>query len=416
MEANVVTPKQILAEIEARLGRCPKCKTRQFLAEVMVQKKDYGGKFEERNLRKLCMPCDEDWRKFCVSNGFSEKSSFEFEDFEKGFAAFLAASQEELSSKEQALAILKEFATLRVQVAMDVQRHSGRFHSRSKRLDEFYPFAGSYTFKVFSKKGFGEISDEIESNKKSKIPNSWQKFLMTQVADVRALKRALDREIEEQLEYFPVYKLFAEKVPGIGPYLAGYLVAAIKDPKNFLDSSHLSGMAGLRVEKSNGRSVAQSKTRGEKLDYNPLLKLVVVRLIPMCLDKQKNRQAESPYSKLIKAIEEKERGKAENANPDHCWIKNCGEKEMVNLGYEERTVDEETGETKIVFLGFCCKKTLGKPKAHKFLNPAHVLSRVYRDLGRKFLTDFYHTWLYLEGENPDIIKNPRIMHFLQKEE
>jgi hypothetical protein len=73
-------------------------------------------------------------------------------------------------------------------------------------------------------------------------------------------------------------------------------------------------------------------------------------------------------------------------------------------------------KTFLLFLDAPKPEISGKEKAHKFLNPAHIMSRVYRDVGRKFLTDFYHAWLFLEGENPDITKNPRIMHFLKSEE
>lgn len=410
-----VTPEEILKQIEAELGVCQKCQTRQRLCDVQIRKKQFGGKFEAKNLTKLCMPCDEEWREHCEGNGLSGSSVFE--DFENTFETFLTAPKPKISGKEKALAILEEFTTLRVQIAMEAQRHEGRFRSRSKRLDELYPLSESYTYKLFKKKGYddeAEISEEDFVDEEGEPKKSWKKFLMSQVAEVTALKRALDREIERQLVYFPIWDLFAKKIPGIGPYLVGFLIAAIRDPKRFPDSSSLSGNAGLRIIKDEqGRAIAQPKTRDKKLDYDPLLKLVVVRLIPMCLDKQKNR-ADSPYSDLTKKIEIKEKTKAENAMPTCCWIKNCQEKEVVNLGYEER-VNEKTGETKKVFLGFCCKKTQGKPKAHKFLNPNHVLSRVYRDLGRKFLADFYHAWLYLEGENPDVTRNPRIMHFLRQE-
>jgi hypothetical protein len=35
-------------------------------------------------------------------------------------------------------------------------------------------------------------------------------------------------------------------------------------------------------------------------------------------------------------------------------------------------------------------------------------------VGKKFLTDFWHTWLWFLGENPDIQRNSRIITILQR--
>ncbi|MEW6407318.1 MAG: transposase [Patescibacteria group bacterium] len=388
---------EVLKRLEAKLGICPKCQSRQVLAEVMIRKKNLGGKFEKGNLTNLCLPCDEDWREFCATQGLTKKSSFA--DFKVAFVRFLKAEKPKLSGRDQALAILREVAGLRIAVAIEAQRIEGRFRSRARRLDDVYPFGKSYTGQLLAKRGDGE--NEV-------LPKDWLKYLMSQVAEVGGTKRALEREIEKQLRYFPVWELFAEKVPGIGPYLAGYLIAMIRDPKRFPDSSHLSGNVGLRVfEDENGRMTAQRRERGGKLNYDPVAKLVVVRLIPQSLDYQRSRFPDSPYSVLLENVKAVERKKAENETPSHCWVTGCNETDVVNLGYGER----ETGER--YFKGFCCRKTLGTSKVHHFLHPAHVMTRVYRKVGRLFLLDFYHIWLYLEGENPNIACNPRIMYFLQ---
>ncbi len=391
---------EALRNLEAKLGICPKCQSRQVLAGVMIRKKNLGGKQERDNLTTLCMPCDEEWREFCAAEDLTKKSSFE--EFKAAFSRFLKTEKSELSGRDRALAILREIAGLRIAVAIEAQRIEGRFRSRARRLDDVYPFGESYTGQFLAKRGDGENGS---------LPRDWLKYLMSQVAEVGGAKRALEKEIEKQLRYFPVWEFFAEKVPGIGPYLAGYLIAMIRDPKRFPDSSHLSGNVGLRVfEDENGRMTAQRRERGGKLNYDPVAKLVVVRLIPQSLDYQRTRFSESPYSVLLENVKAAEREKAENTIPTHCWILGCNETDVVNLGYGER----ETGER--YFKGFCCRKTLGGPKAHHFLNPAHVLARVYRKVGRLFLLDFYHTWLYLEGENLDIAQNPRIIYFLKKEE
>ncbi len=370
--------QKIIDELEAQLEICPRCKTKQKLGRVLIRKKAWGGKVTSENQAQLCLPCDEDWRRFAEKKELRCSSSDE--DFQKHWKAFLKTEVGSESTLPQALEILRELAGLRIQIAIETQRYAGRFRSRSRRLDDLYPLSGSR----FSESGF----------------DSWLDFLMGQVADVTNLKRSLEKEIADQVKFFPIWNMYLKYIPGCGPWLAGFFIASIRDPRRFPGTSNLWGNAGTRV---NGDGTAEFPSRGKKLNYDPLLKIAVVQLLPQAMRYQKSRHRNSPYSQLFGYIKLKEEKKAEEAKPEICRIKGCEETDIVNLGYKK---NEDGGQ---VFLGFCCKKTLDGGKPHRFLTPCHRERRVLREIGKKFLADFYHTWLYFLGENPDISRNPRIM-------
>lgn len=373
--------EEIRKQMEGQMEICPKCKTKQPLNEVWIQKKNWKGKYSSQNLKKLCPACDEDYRLFVQSNGHLENLKT-LDDFGKVFEEFLIIPKPELSTTERSKQVLKELAGLRVQIAIEAQKFSGRFSSRSKRMDEAYPISQS-VFAAQIIEQFGEKAGSV----------GWHKFLMSQVAEVKAVKSGLEKEIAKQVSFYPVWNMYAKYIPGIGEWLTGYLIASIGDPKRFPDTGHLWGNAGLRVTEE---GLAQSRTRNTKLNYDPLLKTVLCFILPQSLQWQKSRFPDSPYSMLFESIRLKEQEKAIKANPIKCRIKGCKETEIVNLGFKE---DPEKGK---VFQGFCCAKSLHTAKEHKFYNSAHIQARVMREVGKKFYADFWHAMLYFNGENPDI--------------
>jgi len=382
---EIVVPEetqQIIDKLIARLAPCPRCGTTQILAQVLIQKKDWGGKVEEKNQTQLCLPCDEDWRKFVAEKGIKGA----LEDYQKLFQNFLKTKPGPHDSEAKIMGALKELTRLRIDVALEAQRLAGRLRSRARRLETVLPLEESSLAKL-SKEIFTKPEDQ-----------TWEKLFISELAPSKRLLARVENNIGKLVKNFPIYTEYLEHVPGIGPWLAGFLIATIRDPRRFPDTAKLFGYAGLRVK--NGK--AQAKKRGKQLDYDPRLKIVVVQLIPRALRYQKGRFPDSPYSELFDKAEREEEQKARAANPTHCYITGCNETEIVNLG-------EKDG----VFAGYCCAKTLNskKPdeKPHKFLNPAHRTKRVMRYVGKKFLSDLYHAWLFLLGENPNVIKNPRVM-------
>jgi hypothetical protein len=377
----IVVPREtqsIIDELVSRLAPCPRCGTTQILAQVLIQKKDWGGKVEPANLAHLCMPCDEDWRKFAKEKGTKDSPG----EYKTLFGEFLISKPGPEDAEARIMATLSELARLRIDVALETQRLSGRLRSRARRIETVLPLEESSLAKI-AREVFPDPEDQ-----------TWEKLLISELAPSKRLLLRVETNIAELVRNFPIWTEYLEHIPGIGAWLAGFLIAAIRDPRRFRDTAKLFGNAGLRVEDG----VAQAKSRGGKLDYDPRLKIVIVQLVPMSLRYQKTRFPESPYSELFDRIKLHEEQKARGANPTHCYIRGCEETDIINLGEKDD-----------VFAGYCCKKTLRSKKPHKFLNPAHRERRVLRAVGKKFFSDFYHTWLFLVGENPDVARNPRIM-------
>lgn len=375
--------KVIIDELVSRLAPCPRCKTKQFLATVLIQKKDWGGKVEPQNQARLCMPCDEDWRKFAAAKGVKDS----LDEYKVLFEKFLATKPGPEDAEVRIMTTLSELARLRIDVALETQRLSSRLRSRARRIETVLPLKESSLAKI-AKEVFSKPEDW-----------TWEKLLISELAPSKRLLARVEENIAELVGNFPIWTEYLQFIPGIGSWLAGFLISEIRDPRRFANTAKLFGHAGLRVEDG----VAQAKSRGRKLDYDPRLKIVIVQLVPMALRYQKTRFPDSPYSELFDRIKLHEEQKARQANPTKCFITGCEETEIINLG-------EKDG----VFAGYCCKKTLHSKKPHKFLNPAHRDRRVMRGVGKKFLSDLYHTWLFLLGQNPDIAKNPRIMWVFQR--
>ncbi len=384
-ETTVLVPEEtqvIIKELISRLAPCPRCKTTQILAEVLIQKKDWGGKVEPKNQTHLCMPCDEDWRKFAAAR----KPADSPDEYKTLFDKFLTTRPAPEDAEARTMTVLSELTRLRIDVALETQRQTGRLRSRARRIGIVLPLKESSLYKI-AKEIFPKPEDQ-----------TWENLLIGELAPSKRFLTRIEANIAELVQNFPIWTEYLEHIPGIGAWLAGFLIASIRDPRRFAETSKLFGNAGLRVE----GGVAQAKNRGGKLNYDPRLKVVIVQLIPMSLRYQKTRFPNSPYSILFDEIKLREEQKARQANPTRCYIRGCEETDIVNLG--EKGVGE-----KMTFAGYCCKKTLGTKKQHLFLNPAHRDRRVLRAVGKKFFSDLYHAWLFLVGENPDVARNARIM-------
>lgn len=426
--------REIMEELKKRLKPCPRCGIRQMLNEIWIQKKEWGGKFSPENSFYLCASCDEDWRNFVAK----KKIKGDFSVFKQAFEEFLKTKPE---VRNKTLAILKELGSLRILASIEKVRFESRFRTRAGRLEKIFPFSESSLAKSYP---------EFKN---------WREFLLLPVAEQIKQRRALDKEILRHLENVPIWKFYLKHIPGIGPGIASYLIGILgsgegwwcehvfetrkfKCPlcppeerkikregiKRFPSTADLFGYAGLRVEE--GR--AERRKRGQKLNYRPLLKILIVQIIPSCLLQQVNRSPWSPYSKLFQQITKEEEEKAialaRRGGPERCQIISCNETEIVNLGWkcqnpkcnfrvpfekeeEARAHQRETGH-KVVFAGFCCKKTLNTSNPHYYLNPAHRQRRVMRKIGKKFLADFYYTWLWMLGEEIDLSQNERILTIL----
>lgn len=112
-------------------------------------------------------------------------------------------------------------------------------------------------------------------------------FVQRQALTLLALEADILIRIEDLLEQEPFYMTWLRHQRGVGPTLAGVILAEV-DIHRCETVSQLWAYAGMRVDPVTGRAV--SRKRGEKLNYNPFLKAKFLFVLGGCLLK-----ANSPY-------------------------------------------------------------------------------------------------------------------------
>src|SRR3989338_7998337 len=404
-----------LEALEHMLELCPKTGTKLVLIDALIRKESWGGKKNDPdNIFRMSQPADFEYYLYAMLDPlFQEacdtKGPAGNEMFKKILADFLAMPKINISGEKLVVLILKLLTRVRIQQTLDKQRDEARYRRMTKELDANYPMQNARIFK----KANALFPDEKESER------TWLSFFMGVSADTRTRLGLIEKEIESVLKHHPVWTKFLEKVPGIGPWFGGYLIASIGDPRKFAKTSKINGLAGVRVDDNGFAQKAKSpffkqqnlsaeqieakeaeldskKRSMSALDCDPFLKMILCEVLPGVMMKikgameKKGTASESPYNALIDSIRLKERTKALNAKPEKCRY--CEDTNIINLG----TITE--GD-RTYFGGFCCSKTIGKATQHKFFNPAHIQRRVQRELGKKLFADVYHTWLFCLGEN-----------------
>jgi len=83
-----------------------------------------------------------------------------------------------------------------------------------------------------------------------------------------AMEEKLKKMIQDQVKTHPFYEYWLESVKGIGPALAGSLVACIEPISRFDNISKLWRYAGMAVMDG----AAERRTKGEKIHWSPFLK------------------------------------------------------------------------------------------------------------------------------------------------
>lgn len=445
-----------LANLEGTLGICPRTGQKTVLIEALLVKSSWGGKETMAgNIVNMSPGADFEYYMYAKKHPkfgvmLEAKKEAKVSTAKEIYDDFLTSPKMTLSGDELLVKILKNLTRVRIQLMLDRMRDEARFRKMSAELDPIYPMTDSRILKK---------ADEFFPEDKEQ---TWQNLFMGISADARTKMQLIEKEIENVLEYSPVWTKYLKKVTGIGPWFAGYLIATIGNPKRFSETAKLWGLAGLRVDKF-GKSqkaktpfwkqqnllkeeieilkqICELKGRSmDALDYDPILKQTLAEILPVGMIKMKGMMEKkgnadsSPYNALIDSIRAKEQQKALEAQPAKCLY--CGSTNIVNLGIKEREVvkkksddGEEKNSTEIpkkYFAGFCCQETLGKATEHKFFNPAHIQRRVQRELGKKIIADIYHAMLYFAGENPRIFGgtfadghifagNERLMFYLKK--
>jgi hypothetical protein len=103
---------------------------------------------------------------------------------------------------------------------------------------------------------------------------------------LRQLERNALGDVRRVLRKFPIYKLWLKDQKGIGPTMAGVILAEI-DISRSETVSQLWAYCGLAVA-TDGR--AQRRVKGQKANYNPWLKSKIVKVMAECMIK-----ANSPW-------------------------------------------------------------------------------------------------------------------------
>lgn len=88
------------------------------------------------------------------------------------------------------------------------------------------------------------------------------------------IEKKIKRDVEKLLKNVPIWQEFLKQVNGVGPCLAGSLIAGIVDIGRFRYVSSLWKYCGMHVV--NGH--APQKTRGQKIDWNPFLRMTCYKI------------------------------------------------------------------------------------------------------------------------------------------
>lgn len=177
-----------------------------------------------------------------------------------------------------------------------------------------------------------------------------------------------------------------------------------EDWRNFVQSREMQGQ-GLATLKELSDEFCQTPVGQQSAEFQLLWALHELSGLRLAVSEEKVR--------IMARLRARSRLAATQAQPTWCRImtKNgrCPETDIVNLGMVEKRDGEGKLTGEMNFAGFCCRKTLDSKNEHKFYNPNYRHQRLLRYVGKIFLSDFYHAWLHLVGENPRVENNPRIM-------
>lgn len=136
----------------------------------------------------------------------------------------------------------------------------------------FYDLQG---FRIMQANRAGKQGEgsEAELNKGQKA------FLERQAEVLHKLEKEAVKELKKALKGYPVYEEWLVHQKGIGPALAGVLVAEI-DIHRARYASSIHHYAGVACD-TNGAAMARKK--GQKITYNPFLKAKLLKVMGDCL-------------------------------------------------------------------------------------------------------------------------------------
>ncbi|HTH93525.1 MAG TPA: transposase [Candidatus Paceibacterota bacterium] len=389
----------IIEAIHEKMGICPYYGTTEILDEILVQKTSWGGKDIPENKTRLSAAANVEYMRFAESVEVQKNMTPSY--YRELYEDFLRSEKPEMTEKVRRIQTLKGLVALRSAFLDERQAMEARIRNRGKDLDIFHPIEGAFRIKSMEK--FRKENEPLLKEVQEEKDFSWQNLIGFGTAQMGYVQKTLiEKEIEAYVQQFPIWQFFGDYIPGFGTWTCAFFIAKLQDPTRFADSGKVRAFCG--VAPKNGEPMRRK--RGEKVTYDPGMKEMLLKIFPDSFMKVAGKFPDEPYAALLKQCREKQLHKAVITTPEQ-----LAEKYKVPVGNITPLGFEES-EGKKTFKGFKVKKADGEEITT--LNPAHVLQRALREFSTIFVSDFYHAWLYLVGENPRIETNPRIMAVFAK--
>ncbi|HSE56953.1 MAG TPA: transposase [Candidatus Paceibacterota bacterium] len=385
----------IIEAIHAKMGICPYYGTKEILDDILIQKESWGGKDVPENKTKLSAAANVEYMKFAERVGVEKDKPYS--SYQELFTQFLVAEKPKLTEKERHIQTLKKLVTLRSAFLDKRLEMEARIKDLAKGLDTLYPIDQAFRAKALEK--FRKENEPLLKEVQEEKDFSWQNLIGYSTAQMGYVQKTiLEKEIEHLVVQFPIWEFFGKCISGFGTWTCAFFIAKLQDPTRFSDSGKVRAFCGMAPK---GDQPMRRK-RGEKVTYDPDMKEMLCYIFPESFMKTCGKFPDEPYVVFFRHCRDKQARKAEQTTVEVLAKKHGVPIERItNLGYKE----EEGGRK--VFKGFKVKKADGEEITT--LNPGHVLQRAMREWGTVFISDFYHAWLFLMGENLNIGKNPRIM-------
>lgn len=396
---SIAGKNAIIEAIHEKMGVCPYYQSKEILDEVWIQKESWGGKDLPHNKIRLSAAANVEYMRFAEQTGALKDQSQSY--YQELFEAFIASEKPVMTEKQRRIEVLKGLVAMRIAFMDERLRMEARIRNRGKNLDLVHPINAA--FKVKSLEKFRKENEPLLKEVQEEQDFSWQNLIGYGVAQMGYVQKTIiEKEIESYVAQFPIWKYFGDYIPGFGTWTCAYFIAKLQDPTRFAKSGNVRAFAGLAP--INGETMRRKK--GEKVAYDPGMKEMLCKVFPESFMKITGKFPDEPYAVYFHECRQKQARKAEQTTREQLASKyEVPVENITNLGYEEK-------DDKKVFKGFKVKKQDGEEITT--LNPGHILQRAMRQWSMTFISDFYHAWLYLMGENLKIEGNPRIMAVFAK--
>ena len=384
-EQEIAGKNAIIKALQEKMGTCPYYGTTEILDEVLIQKPSWGGKDAPENKTKLSAVGNVAYMQFAASQNVQSNQSLSY--YAELYEAFLKSEKPVLTEANRYIQILKILVNLRNAYLDERQKMVARIRNRGKDLDLIYPIADANRVKPIEK--FRKEKEPLLIELKEDEEYSWQNLIAFGAAPMGYVQKAIiEKEIQSLVEQHPIWKMFGAHIQGFGTMTCALFIAKLQDPKRFADSGKIRAFAGMAP--IDGKTMR--RVRGQKSAYDSHLKETLCEIFPDSFMKTSSRKPDEPYAQFFQACRAKQRQKAINTTPAQ-----LAEQYKVPIENITPLGFGTTEEDKDVFKGFKVKKENGEEITT--LNPGHVLQRAKREFGSMFISDFYHAWLFLAGEN-----------------